>query len=126
MTSKTITIEKDFGSGDNMRKVKKDGPCQVIQTAEDVLTFLSEDQAYVPAKDASETEIKRAKNRTIDLLNYSLDLKCRASLTNKLNSENVDPDKATDKAAEQFMKMRAAVGKPVTIEQAKAMLASLN
>lgn len=125
MTNKTITIEKEFGSGDNMKKVSKSGQCQVVQTAEDVLTMLSEDAAYVPAKDATETEIARSKNRTLNLVNYALDLKFRASLTNVLNSENVDPDKATDKAAEQFMKMRAAVGKPVTLEAAKAMLASL-
>lgn len=121
MTSKKITIEKVFGD----RTVTKSGDVQVVETADDVLTLLQEDASFVPAKDATETEIKRGKFRVVTLINYALDLKERAKLTNALNSENVDPDKATDKAVEQFMKMRAALGKPITAEAAKLALAAI-
>lgn len=123
MTTKKITIEKEFGSGDNMKKVTKSGECSVVQTAEDVLTMLSEDSAAVLPADATDTEKSRAKNRTLNLINYALDLKFRASLTNALNSENVDPDKAFEKMLEQTNKYRVAAGKaPFTKEQALAVM----
>lgn len=118
MTTKSFTIEKVFGD----KTVSKTGTCQVVETDGDVLQLLQEDASAVIPADASEAETKRIRQRTISLVNYALDLKARAKVTAQINSENVDPDKAVDKAVEQFMKMRAALGKPVTLEAAKAML----
>jgi hypothetical protein len=111
MTTKSITVEKTFGSGDNSKTVNKAGTCVVAETAEDILSLLQEDATSPVGKDATETEIKRQRNRVIDYFNYASDLKARAKLTAALNSENVDPDKANEKALEQFNKARLANGK---------------
>ena len=111
MTTKSITVEKTFGSGANEKTVKKAGSCVVAETAEDILTLLQEDATNPVAKDASETETARVRNRVILYFNYASDLKERAKLNGALTSENVDPDKANEKALEQFNKARIANGK---------------
>lgn len=107
MTIKTITVEKTFGD----KTVSKAGTVQVVETAEDVLTLLQEDSTAPVAADASDAEKGRVRNRVLNLMNYALDLKQRAKLNAQLSSENVDPNKANEKALEQFNKARLANGK---------------
>lgn len=120
MTTKTITVEKTFGD----RTVSKNGTCVQAESAEDILTLLQEDQNSVKGEDETDTEFARRKNRVISFFNYASDLKARASITNQINSENVDPTKALDKAVQDFMKYRASMGKPVTEDQARALLSA--
>lgn len=118
MQTKTITVEKTFGSGANEKVAKKQTSCVVAESAEDILSLLQEDATNPVAVDASETEVARVRNRVIIYFNYASDLKARAKATAELNSENVDPDKANEKALEQFNKARLANGKAtVTLEK---------
>ncbi len=114
MTTKQITIEKKLSLAGGVEKtVQKSGSTVQAESAEDILTLLSEDQSANIPTDASDAEKARIRNRTIKAVNYAFDLWTRAKLTQQLNSENVDPGKANDKAFEDFNKARTANGKAV-------------
>jgi hypothetical protein len=113
VTSKSITIEKTFGD----KTVSKTGSAIVVESQEDVLTLLSEDASAKVPDDATDAEKARIKNRVVRAVNYALDLWTRAKLTQQINSENVDPTKATDKAFTDFNKARLANGKPALSEE---------
>jgi len=112
VTTKNITIEKTLSlPGGVEKKVQKSGTAIVAQTQEDILTLLSEDASATIPSDASDAEKERIRNRTIKAVNYAFDLWSRAKLTQQLNSENIDPGKANDKAFTDFNKARVANGK---------------
>src|SRR6266404_7235891 len=53
---------------------------------------------------------------------YANDLGVRANIRQGIMASLEGPDKAIEKAATDFMKARSAVGKPVTIEQARTLV----
>lgn len=126
VTTKPITIEKKLSLPGGVEKtVTKSGTAVVAQTQEDVLTLLSEDSSAAIPNDASDAEKERIRNRTIKAVNYAFDLWTRAKLTQQLNSENVDPGKANDKAFTDFNKARVANGKAeLTREAFDALMAA--
>lgn len=64
----------------------------------------------------------------IDHYNYGHDLKLRAAIRTQLLDANAGPEKALAKLAGDIMKLRAAMGKPISeeraMEKARAEMAS--
>ena len=100
-----VTVRDVTMPDGSKQDVTKDYQKIVMETSEDMLAELSRDE-----------------KGTIELWNYAKDLKLRAAVRSQVLSEVAGPGKAIDKAVEAFMKARAAVGKPVTEEQAKQIL----
>lgn len=101
MTTKAIEVSVKIGE----KEVQKAGTVSVVETSADVLALLQSDEAGV------------LKN-----INYAMDLKARAAIRNAIMSENVDPNKATDKAFADFNKARVANGKTELTKEAFAAL----
>lgn len=83
-----------------------------FENAEDVLTFLS----------------GADKDATADFLgslNYGVNLKARASVRATLLAKLEGPDKAINKAVEQFIKARAAMNKPVDEATARKIVTAM-
>lgn len=78
----------------------------VMETVEDMLALLQDE--------------KKAADVIRDY-NYGSDLKIKAQVRNALINESAGPDKALEQMIKQIVKQRAAVGKAVTEEQAKAI-----
>lgn len=100
----TVTVsigDKEFSKG----YTKK-----IYETADDVLGELQDEKAL---------------KTVIDNLNYATDLKLRAKVRADILSESAGPEKAVDKMVKDMVKMRAAVGKPITEEQARKIILAL-
>lgn len=58
----------------------------------------------------------------IENANYAINLKARAPVRQTLAAKVAGPDKAIEKAIKDMVKARAAMGKPITEEAARALL----
>lgn len=101
MKSETAAVTVTIGEKEFSKEYTK----KVYETAEDVLTALQADEKSV-----------------ISLINYATDLKLRANVRSQILNESAGPEKSINKAVEAFMKARAAVGKPIGEDEAKAIL----
>lgn len=79
----------------------------IYENAEDILALLSDEKTAAKA---------------IADLNYGSDLKAKANVRNSILSEQAGPDKAFEKSVKDFMKLREAVGKPVSEEKARELV----
>ena len=102
MKTEKIVVEVSVGN----TKFPGDGEKKVYETAQDVLADLQTDAKSI-----------------IDHINYSLDLEERARVRAKVLADpKVAGVAAYEKNVKEFMKTRAANGKPVTEEVARKML----
>jgi len=54
--------------------------------------------------------------------NYGQDLKAKSEIRNKILAEQAGPEKAFEKSVRDFIKLREAMGKPVTEERAREIV----
>lgn len=72
-----------------------------------------------------QSQVGEKGNGVIELLKnatYSYDLGERAKIRQQLVTAAAGPDKAIEKAIKDYMAARSAMGRPVTMEQARAKL----
>jgi hypothetical protein len=79
-------------------------------TTDDILKLLSDEKT---AKDV------------INNWHYGTDLKAKSEVRNAILSETAGPERAFEASVKQFMKLRAANGKPVTEEKARAIITAM-
>ena len=101
MKNEQATVTVSIGDKEFSKEYTK----VIFENSEDVLTALQKDEKEV-----------------VSLINYAKDLKLRANVRSQILTESAGPEKATNKAIEAFIKARAAVGKPVTEDEAKVIL----
>ncbi len=117
MKQQTGTVEVKLKTADGTEKVEQDTVTYPeFETSQDVLDFISTGDA------------EKDKANLADLLaaaNYGFNLKARASVRSRLLDKLAGPDKAINKAIADIMKMKAAMGKPITEEKARALVLAL-
>ena len=79
-------------------------------TVDDLLTLLQDE--------------KSAKQVISDWF-YGQDLRAKAKVRNEILAQNAGPEKAFEKAVKDFMKLRDAMGKPVSEEKARDIVKSM-
>jgi hypothetical protein len=85
-----------------------------LETAEDVLNVLS-----TPGKDGKMSD---ELAQLIKNANYGANLSARSKVRAEITATEGGPDKAIDKAIKDLVKARAAMGRPITEEAAKALI----
>lgn len=94
----------------NDKEFVREYQATIYESAEDLLALLSKSDA--------ETQKQIAADYT-----YGSDLKVKAKIRQQLESEAAGPDKAIAKLVTDLVKQYASVGKTITEEQARAVLA---
>jgi len=74
------------------------------------------------SKDKDGNVVGSAVREMLSRFTYATDLGMRAGIRQQLLAAVAGPDKAVDKAIATYMTMRAAIGRPVTEEEARAKL----
>jgi hypothetical protein len=115
MKVETFTTAVKIGD----KEVQKSGEKTVTENSSDILALLQEDSQ---AKGKDEKETLKLQTRVQRAVNYAFDLWARAEVRNAIMSENIDPNKATDKAFTDFNKARVANGKTELTKEAFAAL----
>jgi hypothetical protein len=106
MKQETKTVEIEV----NGKAFRRDFVATVFETVEDVISALSDPKQIV--------DILRN-------LNYGTDLKLRSVCRAALVSESAGPDKAIERLVADLIKMRAAIGKPISEEQARNLVTQM-
>ena len=107
MVEVTGQVEVKFGSGESKRTVSREVKYSKLETADDVLGLLNDPKTLA---------------ELLGDVNYARNLGARSKVRQAIMSTEAGPDKAIEKAIKDMVKARAAVGKPITEEQAKQML----
>jgi hypothetical protein len=108
MTTQECTVEVGIGDKKFFNKYQ-----QVVRssiTVDDILTQLQD-------KDKAQTLIN-------DWF-YGMDLRAKAAVRQDILNREAGPEKAFEKNVQDFIKLRAANGKPVTEEKAREMVKML-
>jgi len=106
MRTETKNVTVNFGTKDAPREVSQAAIFKIVETSDDILTLLQTEDG---AKDV------------IKSLNYAYDLRVRAATRNSIIEADSGPEKSFNKLVADIVKNRAALGKPVTEEKARAI-----
>jgi hypothetical protein len=86
-----------------------------FETAEDFLNYLG------ASGDQGKANLETLKSWS----NYGANLKARSIVRNELLAKMEGPDKSINKSINDFVKARAAAGKPITEAQARKMVLAM-
>ena len=81
-----------------------------LETADDVLTFVSD-----------ESKLKDL----IAAANYGFNLKARAKVSQQIKSENAGPENSINKMVKDMVKARTVLGRPISEEDARKVVLSM-
>jgi hypothetical protein len=100
----TVTVK--FGEEPNVKEFSRAYTQKTYENADDVLNELQSPESL---------------KTLLSNLNYGTDLKLRVKVRNEILAEQAGPEKSFNKLVADIIKNRAALGKPVTEEQARKM-----
>ena len=126
------TVEFNYKSAEGAEKTEKDSVSYPeFETVDDILTTLDSAQ-FSDKVDEGGKVVKLAADiykefvtEFLTALNYGTSLRARAKVRAVLQSKAEGPDKSINKMVAELVKMRAAQGKPITEEKARAMVLAL-
>jgi hypothetical protein len=92
----------------------------------DILTAMGLSDVADLVKDRAFSDDQKTANASLlGALNYGVNLKARTIVRNELQSKLEGPDKAINKMIADLIKARAAAGKPISEEKARALALAL-
>lgn len=106
MKTKIDFVTAKFGEGLDMKEITREYTRVTYETADDVLSDLQDPEGL--------------KN-ILRFVNAGREAIMRAALRNAIMSSEGGPERALDKLVKDIIKMRAAMGKPVSETKAKDM-----
>lgn len=124
MQTVTGTVEVKSKDAQGNEKVEKGAvKYPYFESSEDILSYLGDSTGeaveFTLADGKTKVKVAPKMKEVLDALNYGVNLKARVVVRNEIQARLEGPDKAINKQVADFIKARAAVGKPVTEEQAR-------